>query len=160
MPPGPPRPGASRAKGERDRPGRPAVRPAQQLPPVAGPAFSPSDFERSGAVGDPPQPHRRQRREVTVRRTSGTVRLGTAPAVKFLTVRNLLTPSPRTSYDCVSANSLQWASRPQPRGAESFVALRTQPRQSSVRSGMAPAWKRRGVMRREILAAPSTRLHV
>ncbi len=45
---------------------------------------------------------------MTVRRTSGTVRLGTAPAFKFLTVRNLLTLTPRRSYDCVSANSLQW----------------------------------------------------
>ena len=31
-----------------------------------------------------------------------------APPVKFLTVRNLITRSPRRSYDCVSANSLQW----------------------------------------------------
>ena len=44
---------ASRAKGELDRPGRSAVRPAQQLPPVMRLAFSPSDFERSAAVGDP-----------------------------------------------------------------------------------------------------------
>ena len=44
---------ASRAKGERDRPGRSAVRLAQQLPPVMRLAFSPSDFERSAAVGDP-----------------------------------------------------------------------------------------------------------
>src|SRR6266705_6919870 len=28
-------------------------------------------------------------------------------STKFLTVRNLITPSPRRSYDCVSANSLQ-----------------------------------------------------
>src|SRR6266446_10577956 len=32
---------------------------------------------------------------------------GTAPAFKFLTVRNLITPTARRSYDCVSANSLQ-----------------------------------------------------
>ena len=29
------------------------------------------------------------------------------PAFKFLTVRNLITPWPRRSYDCVSVNSLQ-----------------------------------------------------
>src|SRR5260370_30384355 len=32
-----------------------------------------------------------------------------APPVKFLTVRNLITPTPRRSYDCVSVNSLQYA---------------------------------------------------
>ena len=45
---------AGRAKGERDRPGRSAVRPAQQLPPVMRLAFSPSDFERSATVGKAP----------------------------------------------------------------------------------------------------------
>jgi len=35
--------------------------------------------------------------------------------VKFLTVRNLLTPTPRRTYDCVSANSLQCGqARPRP----------------------------------------------
>ena len=47
----------SRAKGEHVRPGRSAVRPAQQLPPVMRLAFSPSDFQRSAAVGEAqPQP--------------------------------------------------------------------------------------------------------
>ena len=45
-------------------------------------------------------------------------------STKFLTVRNLLTPSPRRSYDCVSANSLQWAGRAQPQRGEILVALR------------------------------------
>jgi len=45
---------ASRAKGERGRPGRSAVRPAQQLPPVMRLAFSPSDFQWSAAVGQAP----------------------------------------------------------------------------------------------------------
>src|SRR5216683_2553503 len=51
---------------------------------------------------------------------SGPVRFGTAPASKFLTVRNLLSPTPRRSYIGVSVNSLQCA-QPLLRGRSAAV---------------------------------------
>jgi hypothetical protein len=71
---------ASRAKGERDRPGRSAVRPAQQLPPVMRLAFSPSDFEPSMAVGDPSSVAALRPSSVALRRVERAVAPATAPS--------------------------------------------------------------------------------
>ena len=44
-------------KGQRDRPGRPAARPAQQLPPAAGFRLPPSAIERPAGTADISQGH-------------------------------------------------------------------------------------------------------
>src|SRR5712692_8511424 len=86
--------------------GRPACRSlgAGRSPGRSGLAHS-GAFERFQLCSHPAP----LRLILRTRPRSGPLRFGAAPAVKFLTVRNLITPSPRWSYVDVSANSLQCA---------------------------------------------------